>query len=243
MSIKNLFQVLLAFSLAIFVSSCEEIDTETPTNELMEGVWQLSDASEGSENITDKVTTFFPTFVHMDDKNSVNSTAGPLFMYIVYGDSRFVNITSKLDQVFSYADLSFTEGEWFIDKNKVVDNFTIEMKLLFPTMETVTEIFDLLDVNLPEFVEDGMDLVIYHRFKNITVEIDEDNPDIMVWEFTPQIVADYNTKDKYGDKILYTGVNVTEFSKCRLEFHKKSKSLIDLVQDYNRSLEVSEFIN
>ncbi len=61
----------------------------------------------------------------MDDANSVNSTLGPLFMWIVYGDSKFISVTSKIDEVFKYADLQLTEGEWFIDKNKVVELWTM----------------------------------------------------------------------------------------------------------------------
>ena len=226
------FKVLLILAAVFTFSSCEKIDEDTPTNDLMEGVWELTGASQDGVDVTDKVTTHFPAYFHLDDKNSVNSTAGPLFMYIVYGDSKFLNISSRLDEIFSYADLSMTEGEWFIDKNKVVDNFTIEMKLLFPTMETVTEIFQLLDVDMPEFAEDAADLVIYHRFKHIKVEVDENNDDVMVWEFTPEVVADYNIKNKYGDKIAYLGVPLNSFSKVRLVFDKRVKSLTDLIADY-----------
>ncbi len=233
---KNLRIIALLFiASGLIFTSCEPIEEPTPTNELMEGVWELTDAYEGDSVILDKVTNFFPSFIHLDNNNSVNSTMGPLFMYIVYGDSRFINITSKMDEVFSYADMSLTEGEWFIDKNKVVDNFTIEMKLKFPTMQTLTNIFDLLDVDLPEILEDGMDLTIYHRFKYVSIIIDEDYPDEMVWEFTDNIIADYNVKNMYGDKELYNGIPATEFSRCRLVFTKRVKSIIDLVTEHNAS--------
>ncbi len=222
---------LIFVASSVFFASCEKVEEPTPTNELMEGVWELTEAYEGDSIVTDKVTSFFPSYVHLDNSNSVNSTMGPLFMYIVYGDSKFINITSKMDEVFSYMDVSLTEGEWFIDKNKVVDNFTVEMKLKFPTMQTLTDIFDLLDVNLPEVLEDGMDLTIYHRFKYVSIIVDEDYPDEMIWEFTENVAADYNVKDMYGDKVAYTGIPADGFSKCRLVFSKRVKSITDLVTE------------
>lgn len=229
---KNFRILLLAITAGLIVfSSCEKEPDPTPTNELMEGVWELTAATQNDTSIYDKVTSFFPSFIQLDDKNSVNSTMGPLFMYIVYGDSRFINITSKLDEVFSYSDLSLTEGEWFIDKNKVVDNFTVEMKLRFPTMQTLNDVFDLLQVDPPEIVADAVDIVVYHKFKYVTIDISDDNPNQMIWEFTDNVVPVYNTKDQYGDPVLYEGVSTDSFSRCKLTFTKKVKSLTDLVTE------------
>lgn len=216
--------------MAIFVlPSCDPEPEPTPTNELMEGVWELTGATQGDSSILDRVTSVFPTYIQLDDKNSVNSTAGPLFMYIVYGDSRFINVTSRLDEVFSYADLSLTEGEWFIDKNKVVDLFTIEIKLRFPTMQTLNDIFDLLQVDLPEIAADAIDIIVYHKFKDVSVTVSDDNPDQMIWEWTDNVTPVYNTKDKYGDPVLYTGVSTDSYSRCKLTFTKRVKSLTDMI--------------
>jgi len=226
---KGIIFILMA---ALFIPSCEDPEEPTPTNELMEGVWQATAIyDEDGVDITDSIMAFFPCFFHLDDMNSVNSTAGPLFMYIVYGPSRFINITSKLDEVFKYADIQLTEGEWFIDKNKVVDNFTIEIKMMFPTMQTMTDIFDLLNVDLPEILDDAMGLVIYHKFKFVSVDVGDENPDMMVWELTDAVVPTYNTKDQYGDPVTYSGISVDEFSRCRIVLEKKTKSIIDLVEE------------
>lgn len=224
---------LLLFAGIMFFSGCEDPEDPTPTNELMEGVWEVSalyDAADVEKK--DSVAAFFPQWVHMDDVNSVNSTMGPLFMWIVYGNSRFIAITSKMDEVFKYADLQLTEGEWFIDKNKVVDNFTVEIKMKFPTMETLTEIFDIFNLDLPEVVEDAMDIVIYHRFKYVGVEINDDSPDKMVWNFTDAVEPRYNTKDQYGDPVLYQGLDINTFSRCSIVLERKAKSLTDMISEY-----------
>ncbi|HBS86322.1 MAG: hypothetical protein A2W91_19100 [Bacteroidetes bacterium GWF2_38_335] len=218
----------------VTITSCEDPEDPTPTNELMEGVWEMNSLYDNttSGEKKDSVVAFFPQWIHMDDMNSVNSTLGPLFMWIVYGDSKFISVTSKIDEVFKYADLQLTEGEWFIDKNKVVDNFTIEIKMKFPTMETVTEIFDIFNIDLPEFAEDAMDLVIYHKFKYVGVTINDDNPDKMVWTFGEGVQPTYNTKDQYGDPVLYHGLDVNPFSECTITFERKAKSLTDLIQEH-----------
>lgn len=231
--IKNLFKVQAIILAVMFViSSCEPVEDPTPTNELMEGVWKITKiVDENNEDITQTVTNWFPTFIHLDGQNSVNSTAGPLFMYIVYGKSRFINVASKVDDVFKYANIQLTEGEWFIDKNKVVDNFTVEIKMRFPTAQTLNDVFTIFNVPAPEFVQDALDLIVYHRFKYVTVEVNEVTPNEMIWEFNSKVAADYNTKDQYGDKIAYTGIPVSSFSKCRITFAKQVKGINQLTQD------------
>ncbi len=229
--------IIFLFAISLFITSCEKAEPElTPTNELMEGVWELTEAYQNDTNIYNTVTSWGPALLQLDNTNSVNSTLGPLMFYIVYGKSGFINVTSKFDEMFSYSNLSLTEGEWFIDKNKVVDEFTVEMKLRFPSMQTFNSIFDLLNFNPPEVVADAMDIVVYHRFKNVYVSVTDDNPNVMVMEFDNYTVADYYTKDMYGDRVLYNpyveqGVPVTNFSKCRLVFTKKIQTLNQLVDE------------
>lgn len=223
---------LMIAAVSVLLTSCEPEPEPTPTNELMQGVWKVEAVYDENDSlITDKVTSFFPAFVHMDDKNSVNSTCGPLFMYIVYGKSKFINIISKLDEVFSYADLSLTEGEWFIDKNEVVDKYTIEMKLKFPGFDTFTEILGYMGIDVGGIVGDMLDAVVYHKFRDVKVTISDENPNLMIWEFTPETVALYNCKDQYGDYFAFTGVSVGEFSKCRVELTKQVKTLNQLVTE------------
>jgi hypothetical protein len=225
--------VIMIVTGIMFFTGCEDPEEPTPTNQLMEGVWEVKSIHNAEDvDRKEEIAAFFPHWLHLDDVNSVNSTLGPMFMWIVYGDSRFIDVTSKIDEVFKYADLQLTEGEWFIDKNKVVDNFTVEIKMKFPGMETLTEIFDIFNLNLPEVVEDAMGIIIYHRFKYVGIDINDENPDKMVWSFTDRVEPRFNTKDQYGDPVLYQGLDVNTFSRCTIVFERKAKSITDLIADY-----------
>ena len=225
--------VILIVASLVLTTSCLKEEYETPTNELMQGVWELVEVTEDDSVITQEFAGLFPTFVHLDDMNSVNSTSGPLFMYIVYGKSKFMNITSQIDQVFNYAQLSPTSGEWFIDKNEVVDNFTIEMKLRFPTTSTITSLLDAMNISLGGTIDDILDAIIYHKFRNVRVLIDDDDTETMIWEFDDFTEAEYNTKNSQGDYVLYQGAgfHVDTFSRCRIVFKKRIKTLDQLIDE------------
>jgi hypothetical protein len=210
----------------IFFSGCT--DEPVPTRDLMEGVWELTEAYDQDDSlITDRINSMFPTYVHLDDNNSVNSTAGPLFMYVVYGKSKFVSIASKLDEAFGYADLKFTEGEFFMKKDEVVDRFTIEMKMKFLTLESLTTILELMGINPPSFIEE----VIYHKFINVNVIIDEDNDQYMEWVWDDTTEPTYNIKDEFGNPVLWYGIPWESFTKGRFVFEKRVKSLTELATE------------
>ncbi|GAB4280678.1 MAG: hypothetical protein Kow0068_05000 [Marinilabiliales bacterium] len=230
------YSLLVSFAIVILFSACEKVEDPTPTHELMQGVWKLETAyDENDSNITSDVTSFFPNYLHMDDKNSVNSTCGPLFMYIVYGKSKFINIVSRLDEVFSYADLSLTEGEWFINKNEVVDKFTIEIKLKFPGFDTFTEIMSYMDIDVGGIVGDMLDAVVYHKFMDVSVDISDENPDVMTWAITDATIAAYNTKDQYGNYVSFTGIGTDSFTRCTINWSKQVKTINQCIEDYNAS--------
>lgn len=229
-----LLNLALLLSVAFLFNSCElEEEQPTPTNELMEGVWEVTEIynANGVEKRDELFTTVFPSYIQLTDQESVNSTLGPLFMYLVYGESGFINVTGKLTEVFNYADLQLTEGDWFIDKNKVVDKFTIKVKLRIPTGEVINEVFELLNAGLPEILEDAVDVIVHHKFRDVTVTVSDDNPDRMVWEFTDETVGSYNTMDKYGDPVLYIGIDSKSFQRSRIVLERKAKGLIDLVEE------------
>lgn len=230
MRILYIFAIIIAYTLVF--QSCTKIDNPTPTNELMEGVWEVSEVIDANGiDITDTIIGLFPAYLHLDDANSVNSTAGPLFMYLVYGKSRIINISSKLDEVFKYTDMQLTEGEWFIDKNKVVDNFTLEIKMRFPSLETFNEIFEIFNINPPEIVADAIDIIVYHKFKFIKTNIDELDSQRMTWTISEEVEANYYTKDQYGDRVVYLGINPNSFSHCTITWAKKASPLTQLVQN------------
>ena len=61
--------------------------------------------------------------------------------------------------------------------------------------------------------------------------ISDDDPELMVWEFTDDVAASFNTKDQYGDLVAYAGLSADSFSKCRITMQKKVKSINDLVTE------------
>ncbi len=228
----NLLKItIISMVLALVISSCEQLEP-TPTHELMQGVWEIDAVyDEEGKNITDEVTTILPAYIHLDDKNSVNSTCGPLFMYIVYGKSRFINVVSRVDEVFDYADLSFTEGEWFIKKSGQTNLFTCEIKMKFPGMNTLESILsDMGNINLG-FLDEMIESVIYHKFIDINIDVSDYDPDKMIWRIDDNTKPIYNTKNQYGDYVLWNGVSLDAYTRCEIHWKKQSKSLIDLVND------------
>lgn len=223
--------VSLVIIFPFLFSSCKKEDKPTPTNQLMEGVWKVTEVKDANDsNITAKVSPLLvPNLIQLNSTNGVNSTAGPLFMYIVYGDSKFMNIVSQLDQAFLYSESDFglTEGEWGIKKEEVTDHFTIEMKLKFPSMNTINSLLNLMGINPPSFVE----WVIYHKFMNVSVSIDDSNKDEMYWAFTDATVPEYNIKDENLHYVLWTGVETNTFSRCRIKLARQAKTIQQMVTE------------
>lgn len=226
MAIINFISRKIIFLIPIFLLfSCKEAEP-VPTKAKMQGVWEVVEAyDEENKSIINDVNFLIPTYIQLDDKNSVNTTAGPMFMYLVYGGSNFIKITKKLDAAFQYSNLSLTEGEFFMSNNAYEERFTIEMKLKFPTMETINTILDLMGITPPNLFEE----VIYHRFMDVYVSIPEDDENTMIWEFDNTTMTNYNIKDKYGNYVPWTLVNVP-FSKARFVLQKRSESIVDLVK-------------
>ena len=214
-----------------FFTSCEKENNPTPTNELMEGVWKITMVKDANDsNITSRVSPLLvPNLVHLNSTNGVNSTAGPFFMYLVYGDSKFMNVVSQLDQAFKYGDSNFglTEGEWGIVKEEVVDHFTIEMKLKFPTVQTIEDILNMMGISPPAFIES----VIYHKFKNVGVTISDDNKDEMWWYFDELTVPVYNIKNADLEYVLWTGVSTNTFSRCKVKLERQVSTIQQMVTD------------
>lgn len=96
-------------------SGCELLDLSLmnppTTKEKMMGVWQVTEAEDENGNSILDAISFPVTAFHLADANSVNSTGGPMFMNIVYGNNKYTSIASKIDQVFDYTKLSLSEGE------------------------------------------------------------------------------------------------------------------------------------
>ncbi len=217
-----------------FLSGCDKEEKPTPTNQLMEGVWKVTEVRDANDsNITSRVSPLVvPNLIQLNSTNGVNSTAGPLFMYIVYGDSKFIQITSQLDQAFKYSDSNFglTEGEWGIKKEEVTDHFSIEMKMKFPTVQTIEDILNMMGITPPAFVES----VIYHKFTNVKVSINDVDKDVMWWDFDNETVPVYNIKDENLNYVLWTGVTTSSFSRCKVKLERQVSTIQQMVTDaYN----------
>ena len=221
---------LLRFTLISFVfaslfifSSCEK--EKTPTRTLMQGIWTVQHVYDAS-GVDHAAQLNFPiTAFWLSDDNSVVSTAAPLMMYVVYGDSKYTQIASDIDQVFNYAGLKYNGGEFFLEDG-VVDRFTLEMKLQgLPGQHSLTELLSLLGVN-----SSFLNTVVYHKFINVGVAFADDN-NTMTWTIDDNTTALYNTKDAQGNYILWGGWPVNSFTRCSIVLSNQSKSLDDIVTE------------
>jgi len=218
------FRPLFVVVFLTLLASC--LKDETPTKTKMEGVWEVTNVynAQGTD-ITNKVE--FPVVAfHLSSDNTVISTAGPLIMYVVYGDNKYTQIAADIDQVFNYVSLDVTGGEFFIGGG-VQDRFTLEMKLEgLPGQKALTTLLDMLGIT-----QDYLDLVIYHKFMDVGVSFDVTG-DQMTWTIDDQTTAVYNTKDNYGNYLLWQGWPVNSFSKCSIVLKKRSVELKDIVTEH-----------
>jgi hypothetical protein len=131
---------------------------------------------------------------------------------LVYGNSKYTSIASKIDQTFNYASVQYTtNGEWFIDGG-MTERFTLEMKLEgLPGQKSLTTLLDLLGIT-----KDYLDITIYHKFKNVHVEFELFSDSTMTWEFDNTTTAVYNKKDSQGDYVSWNGFSVDQFSHYRV---------------------------
>ncbi|MBN1981127.1 MAG: hypothetical protein JW795_06325 [Chitinivibrionales bacterium] len=217
--------IILVPVLFLFLQCDSLILVEEPTKARMEGVWTIVEAyNEQEVDFLDSIN--FPiTAFHLNSDNTVISTAGPMIQYIVYGGSNYTKIFSKIDQVFDYATLSFTSGEFFVGEG-TVDHFALEIKLEgLPGQKTLDELLSLIGVQT-SFLKK----VIYHKFLNVQVSFSGAKSDTMIWQWDAATEARYNTKDANGDYIVWGGWPTTSFSKCSFVLVKQTKTLIELIK-------------
>ncbi len=215
--------VLISIISIMFLTSCEKEEIATKTR--MEGVWTVKHVYTSAG--LDIVNRFnFPiTAFHLSSDNTVISTAAPITMFLVYGDNKYTEIASTIDQVFNYAGLDFSGGEFFI-AGGVVDRFTLEMKLEgLPGQKTLTFLLDMLGIG-----QDYLDVVVYHKFMDVGVTF-ENNNNTMTWTFDDQTTAVYNKKDNNGNYVFWGGWPVNNFSRCSIVLEKQAKDLNQVVQE------------
>ncbi len=217
---------LLPVSLLLF-THCGLLDdlilTEEPTQKRMQGIWMVTEAiGESDEDIMDKIN-FPATIFQLGNDNSLNSTAGPMGNYLIYGGNKYAEVASKIDQVLDYTELAPDDGEWFID-NGVVSRFTMYFKLItVPGISSLSDLLGLFGVYIPLLRQ-----VIYHKFIDVKVTFESD--DIMIWEFDDQTVTDYYTVDGKGERVPIS-ISTDKFSRARFVLTKQVKNLQDLITE------------
>jgi hypothetical protein len=222
MNFKHIFFYVLA---SFLLFSCDLFQEEPPTKSQMEGVWEVTSVITSSNQEIIQQLKFPIVAFHLSSDNTVISTAGPLVMYIVYGDNAYAQITSKLDQVFNYATLSFNGGEFFVGGG-TQSRFTLEMKIEgVGGISALTTLLELIGIN-PTFRVP----VIYHKFMDVKVSFD-DKYETMIWELDGMTKAVYNTKDNNGNYVLWQGWPVDNFQRCKITLKKRTKDIRDLVQE------------
>lgn len=222
---KRKFIILISFVFitAVF-SSCEELEqSKPPTKNSMEGVWKVTQVINSTgQDITPQLSYPVVGF-HLSSDGTVISSAGPLIMYIVYGQSKYTQIASMIDQVFNYSSLSFNGGEFFIGGGQQ-ESFTLEMKLEgLPGQKSITELLDIIGIG-----NAYLDVVIYHKFMNVGVSFSKDYK-TMTWIFDSYTQAVYNKKDQYGNYVLWNGWPVDNFQHCQITLSKQTVELRDLI--------------
>ena len=210
----------------IFGTSCKKLEEdETPTKSRMEGVWVLKEAYNDQDSSIVNRFNFPITGLYLGSDRTILASAGPMIMYIVYGDNKYTDIASHIDQVFNYASLDFNGGEYFISGG-VVTRFTLEMKLEgLPGQAALTDLLDIIGIG-----NDYLDVVVYHKFMDVGISFSDDNQ-TMTWTIDDSTSAVYNTKDQYGNYVLWQGWPVTSFTKGKFVFVKQVKDLKDVVEE------------
>jgi hypothetical protein len=223
---RKFFTILLPVSLLLFIH-CGLLDyffqTEEPTQKRMQGIWMVTEATdENGKDIMDKIN-FPATIFQLGNDNSLNSTAGPMGTYLIYGGNKYAEVASKIDQVFDYTKLDPDDGEWFIE-NGVVSRFTMYFKLIsLPGTSSLSNLLEFFGVYTPLLRQ-----VIYHKFIDVKVTFESD--DVMIWEFDDQTETDYYTVDGKGyEKPISLSTN--RFSRASFVLTKQAKNLQDLITE------------
>jgi hypothetical protein len=229
MKLGKLIPSASVLSLALFLTTCKKGD-EAPTKLLMQGTWELTEAQDQKgRNILSKVS--FPvTAIQLTDDNGMVGTQGPMFTYLVYGDSKWIEVSAAIKQLFDYANFRFNTGEYFVDGG-VTSRFTVEAKL-----QATAAAGGLVDIlNIMDIGEAWLQQVIYHKFMDVRVSFPSmygKENETMVWEFDNTSHPVYSYKNSKGELIAWAGWPTEGFMKARFVFTKRTKGLNDLVREH-----------
>lgn len=226
--------IMFVLPLSMLQTAC--VNEPPPTKTLMQGNWELVEATDAQgQDIKSKIA--FPvTVMQLTDDNGMLGTIGPMFTYIVYGPSKWIEVSAKIKQVFDYANFRFNTGEFFVESGQV-NTFTVEGKLQATAAAGgLKDILEIIGVGQGYFQQ-----TIYHKFLGVSVSFPtKENTNIlggnnkkeyntMVWEFTDSTIGAYNYKDGNGNYVLWQGWPVDKFTRARLVFEKRTQGLNEIV--------------
>ena len=238
---KKIFLPAFFLIISLGWTSCKREPTATKI--LMQGNWELTAATDAAGNNILSQVAFPVTVIQLTDDNGLLGTHAPLATRIVYGDSKWTQLSGKMNQVFDYANLRLNTGEYFVGEG-VVDNFTVEFKLQ-ATAIVGGGLNDLL--NIIGVGNGWLQQTVYHKFTNVKITIpgqndvpsgfsftqnnnQNQNLNTMIWEFTPATQALYNYKDSQGNQVAWMGFPVANFSKGTFTWTKRTEGVNDLVR-------------
>jgi hypothetical protein len=155
-------------------------------------------------------------------------TIAPMFTYIVYGGSKWIEVSAKISAVFNYASLEFNTGEYFVEGG-TPNHFTVEGKLQATAAIGGQSLVDILDIF--GIGQGWLQQTVYHKFQNVSVSF-SDNDNLMTWEFTNKTLGVYNYKDGNGNYVAWQGWPTTSFKKARFTFRKRTQDVKDIVRAY-----------
>lgn len=234
-TMKN-WKIFMLFVLPLAVMQTACTDEPPPTKTLMQGNWELVEATDAQgQDIKSKIA--FPvTVMQLTDDNGMVGTIGPMFTYIVYGPSKWIEVSAKIKQVFDYANFRFNTGEFFVESGQV-NTFTVEGKLQATAAAGgLKDILEILGVGQGYFQQ-----TIYHKFMGVSVSFptkesssviggnQKKEYNTMVWELTGSTVGAYNYKDGNGNYVLWQGWPVDKFTRARFVFEKRTQGINEIV--------------
>lgn len=230
---KKYLSICVAIMAVLFFSGCEQ--EETPTKILMQGNWELTAATDANGNDILGKLAFPVTVIQLTDDNGLLGTHAPLATRVVYGDTKWAEVSGKMNQLFDYANFRFNTGEFFVGEG-TVDNFTVEFKLQATAIAggVLSDILTIFGVG-----NGWLQQTVYHKYTNVKVSFPgkdktytkkDDEKNTMIWEFTDDTKGAYNYKDSQGNPVLWQGWPVDKFARGKFTWTKKTEGLNDLVK-------------
>lgn len=203
-----------------------------PTADLLPGVWKVTEAIrlDDSTSFLAEISRPIPAYFWLTRDQSISSTAGALWTYIVYGKSSFVNTLGVIDNFLNYVNLDYNGGEYGVGEG-VVDHIAVELKLFMLGTVALKDFLGLLGVPALSIVN----TILYHKFLDVDIEISDDGQ-TMTWLIDDNSAARYNYKVAGPDviKAVWDGVSVSTFTRCEITLTKQLSTLNVLVNDaYN----------